>query len=149
MIKRLLLFLLINFSALALGGIFTPAGVSSEWYEALNKAPWTPPGWVFGFAWTTIMICLTYFMALLLKEKDMVLIKLYSFQIVLNVLWTPVFFYFHQPLVGLIIIISLTSLIGFLMIKYYDQKYAYLLLAPYFVWLCTATSLNLYVTLYN
>ena len=58
MIKRLFVFLLINFGALALGGLFTSDGVISDWYEQLNKAPWTPPGWVFGAAWTTIMVCL-------------------------------------------------------------------------------------------
>ncbi|MDG2281196.1 MAG: tryptophan-rich sensory protein, partial [Flavicella sp.] len=52
MIKRILLFLVLNFTALAVGGLFTGTGVSSDWYQNLNQAPWTPPGWVFGFMWT-------------------------------------------------------------------------------------------------
>lgn len=63
MTYRLILFLILNFGALALGGLFTNNGVNSEWYTNLNKAPWTPPGWVFGFAWTTIMICFSIYMA--------------------------------------------------------------------------------------
>jgi len=55
MIYRLITFLLLNFGALAVGGFFTGKGVPSYWYSDLIKAPWTPPGWVFGFAWTTIM----------------------------------------------------------------------------------------------
>jgi len=47
---RLFLFLLINFAALALGGLATSDGVVSLWYQNLNQAPWTPPGWVFGAA---------------------------------------------------------------------------------------------------
>jgi tryptophan-rich sensory protein len=41
-----LTFLLLNFAALAVGGLFTGNGVSSEWHQNLDKAPWTPPGWV-------------------------------------------------------------------------------------------------------
>lgn len=43
MIKRIILFLVLNFAALAIGGLFTGDGVPSEWYQNLNKAPWTPP----------------------------------------------------------------------------------------------------------
>ena len=46
MIIQLIIFLLLNFGALALGGLFTGSGVSSDWYNGLNKAPWTPPGWM-------------------------------------------------------------------------------------------------------
>lgn len=65
MIARLIIFLTINFGALAIGDIFTSKGVPSDWYVDLVKAPWTPPGWVFGFAWTTIMICFSIYMAYL------------------------------------------------------------------------------------
>ena len=51
---RLLFFLLLNFGALALGGFLMGEGPSSAWYSNLNKAPWTPPGWVFGASWTVI-----------------------------------------------------------------------------------------------
>ena len=65
MILRVLSFLVLNFLALGIGGIFTGKGVPSEWYVQLNKAPWTPPGWMFGFAWTSIMICFALYMAYL------------------------------------------------------------------------------------
>ncbi|QLH45180.1 MAG: tryptophan-rich sensory protein [Bacteroidota bacterium] len=29
--------------------------------SALATSPWTPPGWVFGFAWTLIMVCYSFF----------------------------------------------------------------------------------------
>ena len=149
MIKKLLLFTTINFGALALGGLFTPSGISSQWYQALDKAPWTPPGWVFGFAWTTIMICLSIFMTAIYDNFDKKLLKLYSLQVVLNVIWTPIFFYYHQSILGLVVILSLTILIGLLIIQYLNRKLYYLLLAPYFIWLCIATSLNFYITIYN
>jgi len=57
MYKHVILFLVLNFGALAVASLFTGNGVASNWYQHLNKAPWTPPGWMFGLAWTTIMIC--------------------------------------------------------------------------------------------
>ena len=69
MIKRTIFFLLLNFAALAIGGLFTGSGVSSEWYQNLNKAPWTPPGWVFGTVWTLIMILFAIYMAMLIKTE--------------------------------------------------------------------------------
>lgn len=87
MILRTILFLVINFGALGIGSYFTGSGVSSEWYQTLNKAPWTPPGWFFGFAWTTIMICFSIYLAFLwpLVDNTQKLILLFSIQWVLNV----------------------------------------------------------------
>jgi hypothetical protein len=45
---RLILFLIINFGALGIGGLLLGNPATNEWYQSLNKAPWTPPGWVFG-----------------------------------------------------------------------------------------------------
>lgn len=148
MIKRLILFTLLNFGALALGGFFTPGGISSDWYQTIAKAPWTPPGWVFGFAWTFIMVCLSFYMTLSLKEKNKRLLKLYILQLVLNVIWTPIFFYFHQTFLGLVCISLLTVLVAFMAMKDI-KKWHYLLLTPYLIWLLIATSLNLYIVIYN
>ena len=49
-IKTFVLFFVLNFAALALGGLFTGSGVTSDWYTKANQAPWTPPGFVFGLA---------------------------------------------------------------------------------------------------
>ncbi|MBT6953110.1 MAG: tryptophan-rich sensory protein [Flavobacteriaceae bacterium] len=86
MIKKTVLFLVLNFAALAIGGFFTGDGVTSEWYQNLNKAPWTPPGWVFGAAWTSIMILFALYMAFLIKpENRKTIILIYSVQWILNV----------------------------------------------------------------
>jgi benzodiazapine receptor len=150
MFKRILLFTLLNFGVLAIGGLFTPSGISSDWYSELNRAPWTPPGWMFGFAWSTIMVCLTIYMSTALKEKNKPLIYLYLFQLILNVSWTPVFFYYHQPLISLVIIVLLTLVIGLkIFICRENKNCKTLLLLPYLIWLCIATSLNWYIVLNN
>jgi tryptophan-rich sensory protein len=152
MILRIIIFLALNFAALGIGGFFTGKGVPSEWYAALAKAPWTPPGWVFGAAWTTIMICLSIYMAQAWQAvgNRQLLIALFSIQWLLNVSWNPAFFYFHQITAGLIIIVLLTLLVGYMLIHYWPSlKLFSLLIVPYFIWLLIATSLNAYILVKN
>ncbi|MGB0390216.1 MAG: TspO/MBR family protein [Salibacteraceae bacterium] len=152
MIKNLFIFLVLNFGALAIGGFFTGSGVSSEWYSNLSKAPWTPPGWVFGAAWTIIMIAYSIYMASLLQtslNKNSI-IALFVLQWILNVAWNPLFFHYHSTGIALISISALTILIGFFMVKFYGQlNFKSFLIAPYFLWLLIATSLNAYILIKN
>lgn len=152
MIIRVVIFLLLNFGALAIGGSFTGDGVPSEWYMELNKAPWTPPGWVFGLAWTTIMICFSFYMAYLwpsIESKNDV-IGLFILQWVLNVSWNPLFFFLHNVITALICISLLTFLIAFILYKYWPTlKVKSTLILPYFIWLLIATSLNGYIYFEN
>ncbi len=151
-IKRLFLFVLINFAALAIGGISTGTGVASQWYASLAKAPWTPPGWVFGAAWTLIMICFSFYMAYLwpLVANKRLLAALYAIQLLLNVVWNPLFFTFHWVFLSMLIICSLTLLIAFMLVFYWQSlRTKNALLLPYFLWLLIATSLNGYILIYN
>jgi len=148
MFYRLVLFLVINFGAIAIGGFFTGKGVPSSWYINLAKAPWTPPGWAFGFAWTTIMICFSFYMAYLwpLVDNKKTLLLLFVIQWILNVSWNPAFFYFHKIFLGLIIITSLTIItITFLFSYWPELKFKSILILPYVLWLLIATSLNGYI----
>jgi len=152
MLIRIILFLVINFAGLGLGGYFTGKGVGSVWYENLDKAPWTPPGWVFGFAWTTIMICFALYMAMLwdkTTDRNKLLI-LFIAQWILNFLWNPIFFHFQNASLALLCIGVLTVIIGY--IAYSSHKTlnsANLLIMPYFIWLLLASSLNAYIVFNN
>ncbi len=150
--KSLITFLILNFGALAIGGFSTSGGVVSDWYQTLNKAPWTPPGWVFGAAWTTIMVLFTLYMAYAWRDSEhkTKLIALFSIQWVLNVSWNPVFFNSQAVLGGLVIISILTILMGYFLFNYWKVlKFKSFLVLPYFVWLIIATSLNGYILLFN
>lgn len=152
MVLRVIIFLVINFAALAIGGFFTGKGVSSDWYTNLNKAPWTPPGWVFGFAWTTIMILFSFYMALAWNKASSinVLLSLFILQWLLNVSWNPTFFYFNQVGLGLIIISLLTILMTYFLVAYWEVLKLYsLLVLPYVLWLIVALSLNSYAFFKN
>lgn len=151
-IKTLIIFLVANFTALFLGSLLTSSGVSSDWYAELNKAPWTPPGWVFGAAWTTIMVFFSVYLAFLVEKREPIkeVLILFGVSWVLNVAWNPIFFYFHNVILGLVVITSLSVLIFTMLIRYKsDLGWKSILITPYCVWLCIATSLNLYVYLYN
>lgn len=152
MVIRVIVFLVINFGALAIGGLFTSKGVPSDWYISLNKAPWTPPGWVFGAAWSFIMICFSFYMAQLwsIVESKNLLLLFFTLQLILNIAWNPVFFQLHHVGLGLVIISILTILVGFLIIYFYDLvKMKSALLFPYFLWLLIATSLNAHILIKN
>ncbi|GAB1309248.1 tryptophan-rich sensory protein [Urechidicola sp. KH5] len=152
MIKKTLFFLILNFGALALGSYFTSEAVKDTWYVSLNKAPWTPPGWFFGFAWSVIMICFAVYMAkwATITNKKSLLIKLFTLQWILNIVWNPIFFYFENPILGLLSISLLTILVAALFISLIKQLKSYsILILPYTLWLFVATSLNAYIVLYN
>ena len=146
------LFAFLNFGALALGGFLMGDGPQSDWYVGLNKAPWTPPGWVFGAAWTTIMLCFSFYIAQLwtITNRSGRVFLLFAIQWFLNVLWNPIFFHFHLIFPGLLVIIILTALVfGFLLGYRTRIKFGTLWILPYAIWLLIATSLNAYIFFNN
>lgn len=149
--KYIIVFLIINFSALAIGSFLMNNGPQTAWYQNLNQAPWTPPSWVFGVAWTTIMLCFSIYMAYLYKAKPNTKVKiLFLIQFVLNVIWNYIFFNQHLISIGLLCIFLLTLVVGKFLLDYKDDlKIKSLLILPYFIWLCIAASLNAYILIYN
>ncbi len=148
---RLVIFLGINFGVLALGSLSMGGGPASEWYVNLNQAPWTPPGWVFGVAWFSLMLCFSIYMALLWKASTTLTVKiLYFLQVLLNGSWNYAFFNQHLVLLALIIILSLLTTVVVLAFNQRKELGVYTLFAfPYMIWLTIAISLNAYIYLYN
>jgi benzodiazapine receptor len=153
-IKYFIIGLLINFGGLAIGGLWTNPGTTSEWYSNLNIAPWTPPGWVFAFAWTTIGLTFSMWYGWIMsivKPINPELIAMYVFSVVLNVIWNPLFFQLHKLGLSWMIITMLWITIYWITDttrKELGWK-PMLLVLPYFIWLCIADSLNLYALLMN
>ena len=146
--KKFLLFLLLNFGALAMGMQLITSPAQNTWYQALNLAPWTPPGWFFGVAWSSLMLCFSIYMAKGNWNKKIGL--LFGLQWILNVAWNPIFFRFHFVLAGLIILVLLLSTLFALHRTLQKEKSQSILgILPYMIWLVVAMSLNGYVLLYN
>lgn len=128
-------------------------GPQTDWYLSLNKAPWTPEGWVFGVAWTSIMVFFSFYMTKLSFEYqflDKKLIRLYIVQWILNVSWNYFFFNQHLTVVGFVVITLLWLLIGYFTFENIKKlNWFTLLIFPYLIWMTIATSLNAYIVFYN
>ena len=151
---KLVVLLMINFGALALGSAWTSPGTESDWYRLANQAPWSPPGWVFGAAWFTIGVTYSIMMALLdnsiYREYEPIQ-RWFWFSVILNIAWNPVFFGLHAVGLGIIILLSLAYCI-FNLVEFTKEKLGWKVAwlgMPYFLWLMVALSLNLYFTIMN
>ena len=150
---RFLIFLIANFSALAIGTWLMNEGPRTDWYLSLNKAPWTPAGWVFGAAWTTIMVLFAVYITKVSFQYEFLnkkVLILYIDQWILNVSWNYIFFNQHLTKLGLVVITLLWLLIGYLTFEYVKKvKWYTLFILPYLIWMTIATSLNAYIVLNN
>ena len=152
MIKRLIIFLIVHFAALGLGSALMGTGPMGNWYQDLNKAPWTPPGWVFGAVWTVIMICLSIAMAQMFgrTSRKNHLMSVWGVHLLLNVLWNPLFFNGHLlgiALVEILVLLALVIYLGLLMKK--EMGRWSLLILAYILWLSVAATLNGYAFQFN
>lgn len=150
-IKGFLTFLTINFMALGIGSILMNSGATSAWYVSLNKAPWSPEGWVFGLAWSIIMVCFSIYMAILQTICWNSHLKiLFSAQFITNIIWNYLFFNKHLIFFGLIDLVILTIIV-FVILKKYHKKMGMnsVWISPYILWLCLACSLNFYILIQN
>lgn len=151
LLKRIIVFLVLNFGALSLGSFLMNNGPQSLWYQSLIKAPWNPPGWLFGVAWFSIMACFAVYLSWAYpKVNRKQFLLLFIPQWILNVGWNYVFF--NQQLIdlGVIILILLTGIVYAILVVFHKTlKTKSLLIVPYCLWLVLACSLNIYIAVYN
>ena len=149
----LIALLAISFGVAALGSIAT-AGNVDGWYASAEKAPWNPPNWLFGPAWTLLYTLMS--VAAWLTWRRGGSLKLYVIQLVLNAIWTPVFFGLY-PVIGapalwiaLVIILALDVAVLLTMLSFWRaSKLAAWLLVPYWAWVLFATTLNAALAILN
>jgi tryptophan-rich sensory protein len=120
-----------------------------DWYEMLHKPSWTPPNWLFAPVWTVLygMMGVAAWQVWRAKNAEVnrraMGVFFFVFQILLNGLWSWLFFAFHMVLPAAIEIGLLWSLIGFTIWAFARVKVsAALLLVPYWLWVSFATCLN-------
>lgn len=151
-------FLAIAYAIAALGSIATAMNVEG-WYADADKVFWTPPGWLFGPVWTVLYAVMSIAAWLVWLERRAATrpgtdvrrpLTLYVIQLVLNALWTPVFFGLY-PVIGdaalwiaAVIIVALDVLVLLTMISFWKvRRAAAVMLIPYWAWLLYATTLNI------
>lgn len=154
----LLVFLAASALVAGLGGLATATNVNG-WYATADKAPWSPPNWVFGPVWTLLYTAMAVAAWLVWRrrgEETRRALTAYAVQLVLNLLWTPVFFGLYPVLgtpalwIAFGIIVALAVAVA-VTILYFGpiSRTAGLLLLPYLAWVVFASSLNLWAALNN
>ncbi|MGY4711591.1 TspO/MBR family protein [Mycolicibacterium sp. CBM1] len=130
--------------AAALGGLAS-AGAASE-YGRLAQPDWAPPPNVFGPVWT-VLYALMAIAAWLVWRADPRFgnpaIILYAAQLVLNLIWSPLFFGLGWRGVALVDIVLLDVILAATLVLFWKaNRTAAALLIPYFAWSLFATALN-------
>lgn len=118
-----------------------------DWYHSLKHPALSPPDWLFAPVWS--ILYLTIFLSLIVFLKDgtvrekVVPLGLFTVQILLNFLWSPVFFGMKKIGTALIICFLLWVFILAVIISFYHySKLSAFLLVPYFLWSTFALYLN-------
>ena len=137
-----------------IGSVFTVDSIQT-WYMGIEKPFFNPPNWIFGPVWTTLFILMGISLYLVwsrgIKTNDAkIALTLFSAQLVLNVLWSIIFFSLKSPFYAFIEIVILWTAILFTIIWFRKiSKTAGYLLVPYILWVSFAAVLNLSIFLLN
>ncbi|MEO0372810.1 MAG: TspO/MBR family protein [Pseudomonadota bacterium] len=131
----------------AMGAIFPPG----EWYERLEKPDWTPPNWLFPLAWTSLYLLMAAAGARVgALPGNGVALALWSLQIAVNALWTPVFFGLQKLKAGMVVLAVLwLSVVVTTVALWALDIWAGLMFVPYIIWVTIAGALNLSVIRLN
>lgn len=135
-----------------IGALFTTPNIRT-WYDTLTKPSWNPPNWVFAPVWN-ILYLLMGIAALLvfLGGRPGYAFALYVFfgHLIINALWSVVFFGMHRPRSGMVIIVLLWLCVVALIALFIPlSALAAWLLLPYLLWVSYAATLNLGIVLLN
>lgn len=128
-----------------LGSIFNFRSIP-KWYSKLKKPAFNPPNWIFGPVWTLLYLLMgvsLYLVWISGKEINLA-IFIFSIQLILNILWSAIFFGMKKPLIAFMEIILLWIFILMNIVQFYSiSTIASYLLIPYLLWVSFAAFLNL------
>jgi tryptophan-rich sensory protein len=153
-IAKLVICILLCQLAGMIGSFFTRPAVPT-WYASLEKPFFTPPDWVFAPIWIILYILMGIAAFLVWRKgwqqkPNRSALILFGIQLILNALWSFIFFGLQSPLAGFIeisilLVAILLTIQSFLQIS----RIAGLLLIPYFLWVALASGLNLSIWVLN
>ena len=142
--------LLITFLASGIGG-FTTATYKEPWYSQIILPSFNPPSWVFGPVWTVLYILMSVAIwRIWINYYDNKILNLYFLHLFFNMIWSVIFFGFHQIGLALIDLVLILIFILLLMKIYYSKdKISFSLMVPYFLWSSYALVLNFSIFILN
>jgi tryptophan-rich sensory protein len=130
-----------------IGSVFTTPSIPG-WYAGIAKPSFNPPNWIFGPVWT-LLYALMGLAAYLVYEKGFKrpevkkALAVFAAQLLLNALWSIVFFGAHMILGAAVVIVLLWAMILATILLFTKiSKTAAYLLVPYILWVTFAAVLN-------
>jgi benzodiazapine receptor len=138
----------------AIGSLATTPNIPT-WYAAIEKPAFTPPSWLFAPAWITLYILMAIAAFLVWRkgfahEGVKCALIVFLVQLVLNALWSLVFFGLQSPLYGMVVILALWIAILLTIIKLFKLSTAAgWLMLPYILWVSFASVLNISIWVLN
>lgn len=142
---KLLIAVGVSETAGIIGSFFTVSAIQ-DWYAGLIKPALNPPSWVFGPVWVALYALMGVALWLVWKSNSAGKTKavwLFTAQLALNAVWSPVFFGFHSIGDALAIIVLLWAAIALTIFVFTKvSKTAAYLLVPYLIWVSFAAYLN-------
>jgi tryptophan-rich sensory protein len=144
---------LVLFLVIVLGGglLIGYATLPGAWYAALDKPAFNPPNRVFGPVWSLLYVLVAIAGWRIWQTRDSGRTKaLWIIQLVLNFLWSPVFFGARMPAAALVVIVALLiAILAFIATAWRRDRIAAWLFVPYAAWVAFATLLNLSIARLN
>ena len=153
-VLKFIISIIICQSAGIFGSLFTFDSIS-DWYVTLEKPAFAPPNWIFGPVWITLYFLMG--LSLYIVWKDELKSKtrnaffvVFGIQLILNALWSFLFFGLRSPFLGLLDIVLLDIMVIVTIIYAKSiSKLAMILLIPYLIWIVFASYLNYVIFLVN
>ena len=154
MLKKWLPYIISIAIALGVGGLGAVLTMNSmDIYSTLNQPALSPPGFLFPIVWTILYTLMGISAAIIYKSDDperTQALKIYAFQLIVNFLWTIIFFNLRQFLFSFIWLVLLDVLVVIMISKFHKiSPLAAWLQIPYLLWILFATYLNLGIYLLN
>jgi benzodiazapine receptor len=148
----LLVNIILPHSAGFIGSYFTISSIKT-WYVTINKPSFNPPSWIFSPVWLSLytLIGISFY---LFHKKDKFKSKkvyiIYGFHLLLNAIWSIIFFRMHEICFALVDLILIIATLIILM-KYFfaSSRMSFYLLIPYLMWVCFAAILNYNIWMLN
>ncbi len=130
-----------------IGSVFTVSSIPT-WYAGLEKPFFAPPNWLFAPVWLSLYTLMGVSLYLVwsrgVDDRSVrAALSVFGIQLVLNALWSVLFFGLRSPLLGLIEIAALwIAIVATIVLFYRVSRAAGLLLVPYIAWVTIAAVLN-------
>ncbi|MFK0275841.1 TspO/MBR family protein [Ensifer sp. NPDC090286] len=138
-------------AVLGLGLLIGYNNIPGEWYQSLAKPAFNPPNWVFAPVWSILYVMIGIAGArIFLDHLRTAAMRLWLAQMMLNFLWSPLFFGMQDISSAMIVILALViAVAGFVVASWQRDRLSALLFLPYLAWVAFATALNSAILLMN